>query len=223
MRNPNVQRKGRLSQGFTLIEVLGAVAVLAILYTMLAGVAIQALRAEGESQRRMEASLIASERLSTVEAASAMGSAPPPGEESEQVEIFNVETQVRPVEQGTLGFGDDPEDQAVAALLFPPDNGSASAALVEIEILVTWSEGDREMEVRRTTYAMDSSGFGGLFGAGFQGGGEDSLGDDSQGSRGRGDNRSSDRAPSTARVDCNTPCPDGDINCLMQQMSQCAQ
>ena len=42
---------GRPPAGFTLIEVLGAVAVLAILYTVLAGVAIQAFRAEGESRR----------------------------------------------------------------------------------------------------------------------------------------------------------------------------
>ncbi|MFB3118027.1 MAG: prepilin-type N-terminal cleavage/methylation domain-containing protein, partial [Myxococcota bacterium] len=49
--------------GFTLIEVLGAVAILAILYTTLATVAIRGLRSEGESRRMLEASLLADWQL----------------------------------------------------------------------------------------------------------------------------------------------------------------
>ena len=41
----------RSEHGFTLVEVMGAVALLAILYTFLAGDAIQALRNESESKR----------------------------------------------------------------------------------------------------------------------------------------------------------------------------
>jgi prepilin-type N-terminal cleavage/methylation domain-containing protein len=50
--------------GFTLIEVLGAVAMLAILYTTLSTVAIRGLRSEGESQRMLEASMLADWELS---------------------------------------------------------------------------------------------------------------------------------------------------------------
>ena len=53
--------------GFTLIEVLGAVAILAILYTTLATVAIRGLRSEGESRRMLEASLLADWQLSEFE------------------------------------------------------------------------------------------------------------------------------------------------------------
>ena len=40
-------------RGFTLIEVLGAVALLAILYTTLSTIAIRGLRSEGESRRML--------------------------------------------------------------------------------------------------------------------------------------------------------------------------
>ena len=83
MTKPSRTRRGSASLGFTLIEVLGAVAVLAILYTVLASVAIQALRAEGESRRRMEASLLIGEHMAALEAAIALGGVPDVGEETE--------------------------------------------------------------------------------------------------------------------------------------------
>ena len=42
--------KGERSRGFTLLEVLAAVAILAIWYMVMASIATQGLRAEGESQ-----------------------------------------------------------------------------------------------------------------------------------------------------------------------------
>ena len=62
--------------GFTLIEVLGAVAILAILYTTLSTVAIRGLRSEGESRRMLEASLLADWELSEFELELQTGAAP---------------------------------------------------------------------------------------------------------------------------------------------------
>ena len=62
--------------GFTLIEVLGAVALLAILYTTLSTVAIRGLRSEGESQRMLEASMLADWELSEFELELETGAAP---------------------------------------------------------------------------------------------------------------------------------------------------
>ena len=66
MRRRSVTNARRLEPargGFTLIEVLAAVALLGILYAVLARVAIEGLRAEGDSERRLEASLLADERV----------------------------------------------------------------------------------------------------------------------------------------------------------------
>ncbi len=53
----------RAERGLTLLEVLAAVAVLGLLYTVLASAAVQGLRSEGESRRRLEASLLMDEQL----------------------------------------------------------------------------------------------------------------------------------------------------------------
>jgi len=220
--------------GFTLIEVLGAVAVLAILYTVLATVAIQALRAEGESRRRMEASLLAGERLAVLERS---GGAPPAGEESEEVDIYTVETRVRGFDPTQLGFGDDPENDEALAFLSGSPGGSADSPIREIEILVHWSEGDRDLEVQRTTYALDTASLSGSFsGAGDGGAGLDGLdGEDGDGtgsdsgSRASGRGRrsgntggsSSDRQNS-APVDCDRPCSAGDVDCLIRQLGACS-
>jgi len=53
-------RRGR---GFTLLEVLAAVAILAVWFILIAGTAMQGLRAEGISRRRLEAAMIADQAM----------------------------------------------------------------------------------------------------------------------------------------------------------------
>ena len=224
MTKPSEAQSGSALLGFTLIEVLGAVAVLAILYTVLASVAIQALRAEGESRRRMEASLLIGERLAAIEAASALGSAPDVGEEIEEIEIFSVQTRVRAIEAGALGFesGDATEDGV--EMLFAESENADPPPLREIEILISWSEGDRELEVTRSTYALDTSGIASLLpGTPGESGTEGS--DPGSGSRsgagGRDSKRGSEREKNDSSVDCSAPCPARDVDCLVRQLSEC--
>ena len=66
----------RKKRGFTLLEVLAAVAILSIWFIVLMGSAIQGLRAEGVSKRRLEAAMIADRKLSELEAASLGGTVP---------------------------------------------------------------------------------------------------------------------------------------------------
>ena len=63
-------------RGFTLLEVLAAVAILGILYVVLADVAMQGLLSEGRSRRRLEASLLADQALSDIEIEMASGGPP---------------------------------------------------------------------------------------------------------------------------------------------------
>ena len=65
--------------GFTLLEVLAAVAVLGILFTVLSNVAIEGLRHEGESKRRIDASLIADRAMIDLETEFGSGIVPPTG------------------------------------------------------------------------------------------------------------------------------------------------
>jgi hypothetical protein len=57
----------RRRAAFTLIEVMGAVLVLGLLFTWLASVAMIGLRSEGTDHRRADAELVADLELSTIE------------------------------------------------------------------------------------------------------------------------------------------------------------
>jgi hypothetical protein len=154
-----------------LLEVLGAVALLGILYTALAGNAIEGLRSEGESRRRLEASLLADDRLAEIELSLASGVAPSIGADEQEVDDFTVATEVRPFELPARPEADaaraEPSSLAAkraaarakdAPSLFAPRRGAAAPpVLLSLEVVVRWQEGIFEREVRRMTYAVDAT------------------------------------------------------------------
>jgi prepilin-type N-terminal cleavage/methylation domain-containing protein len=159
---------GARTRGFTLIEVLGAVLVLGVLYTVLAGVAIEGLRAEGTSMRRIEASLRADRMLVELEEQIAAGSMPPIGVFEEEEDIFDLSIAVRELDLASITppepVGSDREVQrAGTASLFGNDSGTQPSRLREIDVRIAWLEGDRELSVQRTSYAFDASGLEDLF------------------------------------------------------------
>ncbi len=150
--------------GFTLLEVLAAVAILSIWFIVIAGTGMQGLRAEGVSRRRLEASMIADRILSDLEASTTDGSAPEPMEETSEQDIYVLSVIVAPF------VGADP--QAAAPVVNPsaPDSGELalpldqliasemperSAHLRRIDVRVSWLEGEMEQWVDRTTFAFD--------------------------------------------------------------------
>jgi prepilin-type N-terminal cleavage/methylation domain-containing protein len=154
-------------RGFTLIEVLGAVALLAILYTTLSTIAIRGLRSEGESRRILEASLLADWELSEFEMELESGVAPEIGftETEEDEEGFKVTWEVFPLQtvifQGPSAkrkganasntVGQDagiPTGQSGAA-------GENSAPFLEVVLRVSWFEAGNERSVTRTIFAVD--------------------------------------------------------------------
>jgi len=166
----------RRDAGLTLLEVLGAVALLAIVYVALAGSAIEGLRQQGESRRRLEASLLADERLADLELALAAGTAPPLGRSEEETEGFTLVTQVRAFEPPPLPTPAEAAREAALAewagddgrpsplhpargevSLFAAPAAGSEPALRTIEVVVRWREGIDEREVRRTTWALDAS------------------------------------------------------------------
>lgn len=95
-------RAMRRGDGFTLLEVMAAVLVLGLLYTVLADTAMRGLRSEGVSRRRTEASLLADDRLSQLELELALGQVPKTGEEEETVEPYHIGVRVEPWDPAPL-------------------------------------------------------------------------------------------------------------------------
>jgi hypothetical protein len=141
-----------------LLEVLGAVLVLGMLYSVLAEVAIQGLRAEGESRRRLEASLFADELLTDIEASIDEGDIPPLGVSLEEEDPYIIELEVSPIDTGTLlPPGVLGEDETLASLM---GNETEEGPLREITLRISWSEGDRELSVTRTTLGLSALDLG---------------------------------------------------------------
>lgn len=153
--------RGRWRQrGFTLFEVLAAVAVLALTVTMLARGAIQGMRYEGDASRRLAASLIADQLLFELESSLAVGILPELGQrevENPADDEFLRVVEVSPLEPAMLGMPD---------LFLPPGaEGEAPArgegtALPELRMLtvrVSWEDGLAEQAVTRTSFAYDAT------------------------------------------------------------------
>ena len=152
--------------GFTLFEVLGAVAILAILYTTLSTVAIRGLRSEGESRRMLEASLLADWELSAFELELQTGAAPEIGiTKSEEQDGFTVTWEVTPFQTNIFKTALEKEQEKnaanPAAQTAPVPTGQAGATdgiappFLQVELRVSWFEAGEERSVTRTIFAVD--------------------------------------------------------------------
>jgi hypothetical protein len=148
----------RSDSGFTLLEVLGAVALLAFVYTTLSTVAIRGLRSEGESRRLLEASLRVDEALADIEFQIAQGLVPELGSEETEEERFVIRMNVE-IFQPSFGASASPGASSGTASAAPASPQSVlsgpDSPVREITVSVLWSEGFDQREVTRTTYAID--------------------------------------------------------------------
>jgi len=154
--------------GFTLLEVLAAVAIFGLVFTALAGVSMQWIAAEGDNSRRLRASLLADAVLADLEAQIARGAAPTPGETEEERDGFRVRIEVTPFEAppGLLPETDEPAAttpsraaSANAPSLFGGDP-ARPGPLRTVRIHVIWQEGVGDRSVTRTTWALDREAAG---------------------------------------------------------------
>jgi prepilin-type N-terminal cleavage/methylation domain-containing protein len=138
------------SSGFTLIEVLAAVALLGILYAVVARVAIEGLRAEGDSARRLEASLLADERVNDL-----IGAPVPAVGHSETIDgdytiMLDVTPFSLPQQWGLAGA-----ESATPLLLAPAPGGDGLQALRTVQFTIHWLEGGNERHISRTLFLVD--------------------------------------------------------------------
>jgi prepilin-type N-terminal cleavage/methylation domain-containing protein len=146
----------RASRGFTLLEVMAAVAILGLVYAVLARAATQGVMAEGESRRRMEAALLADERLADLETRLATGEILPDGSQAEQSDEFQIAVEIEPfvLPEDLLALVAPPADSG-AQSLFGDANGRQASALRVVRVTVAWSEGLLERQVERVTLVPD--------------------------------------------------------------------
>lgn len=162
-------RRERRERAFTLFEVMAAVLVLGMLYAVLANAAMQGLQSEGETRRRLQASLIADRALAEIETQLSLGVIPRSGVEEEEQDPFLVRVTIEPFDPSVLlppPKDGEPEPRAatpdVPTLLGPPTSADAGR-LRRIDVLVVWSEAGEERRAGRTTFAFDTTGLDQLF------------------------------------------------------------
>jgi prepilin-type N-terminal cleavage/methylation domain-containing protein len=156
---------GRARRGFTLFEVMAAVIVLGLLYSLLASSAIGGLRAEGTSRRRLEASLLADQTLYELEGQILLGSLPEIGSSEEELDEYFVTVNVQPFDPTPfLPQETEERDEPTRSLLDPPANADESLLRI-LEVVVSWSEGLDEYRVVRTTFAYDVAAVAPLLGS----------------------------------------------------------
>ena len=169
-----VPRRRRWDRAFTLLEVMAAVALLGTVYTVLGGAGIQGLQHEGESRRRIQASMVADMLLAELEAGADAGQVPPPGKEERQQDEFTVQIEVAPLDlivpddpnplpqpavggTQTSGLNGNPSSlpkELASSLLH--GEGNSPSPLRRITVRVGWNEGWGDRSVVRTTYALDA-------------------------------------------------------------------
>lgn len=154
--------RSRARAGFTLLEVLAAVAILGIWYVILAAVGIQGLRAEGESQRRLEAGFIADEVLAQIEAGAAAGVAPDEGITEEErdeftvrIEVYSFDLDVPEPELTTYPSSTTAPAASEAPYLLAGNGLLAPSPLRRVRVEILWTEGASERSVIRDTFAVD--------------------------------------------------------------------
>jgi prepilin-type N-terminal cleavage/methylation domain-containing protein len=156
----------RASPGFTLLEVLAAVAVLGLVFTSLATWNIDGLRAEGRAQQRLEASLVADQVVADLEAELAAGTTPPVGRvESEiagfpvQVEIENLELALDdpPRAPGALPASDIVDAEPTGPTLLAPPGSRRDTPLRLVRVRVGYGPEGAQEQVLRETFAVDTA------------------------------------------------------------------
>jgi prepilin-type N-terminal cleavage/methylation domain-containing protein len=152
----------RARAGFTLLELMAAVVVFGLVYTVVARVAIQGLQAEGDAGRRLRASFVADRVLSDIEMGLSGGVAPEVGETESTDGDYTVVVEVTPFDIGDVlppeAAGSQPQEVPTSSLeLLSPTVRGSQPTLLSIAVRVSWLEGLSEREVTRRSFAFDAA------------------------------------------------------------------
>lgn len=156
-------RRGR--RGFTLFEVLAAVLILGLFYTVLADSAVRGLRSEGMDRRRSAAAAIADTQLVELETLLANGAPLQPlYEELEVNEDYLLVTEIAAEDVLALLPPpplDAPEEPDDLQSLLVDERGESR--VYRISVAVRWDEAGEPQEVLRRSWDFDRSQLAQLF------------------------------------------------------------
>ncbi len=142
--------------GFTLLEVMGAVMILAVFVISLSGSNIAGIRLETSAQRRTEAAELANTTITELELEISQLSASLETELiTEEAGLFTIESEITEyvVELPTLDT-DELEDEEV-------DDGIERPNPIRlIQVRVFWEDHGRDLMVQRTTFAINQGSMG---------------------------------------------------------------
>ncbi len=148
--------------GFTLIEVMAAVAMLGIIITVLADASVQGMMIEGDADRRLRASLVADDALHELEGLLALGQPIPLGTRESEQDEFRIAVTVSPFTPDAVGLSfDDPEagprERGRAGPSFFDAGPRSTPALLMLDVRVSWQEGIDEVSVTRSSIGFDKA------------------------------------------------------------------
>ena len=150
----------RTESGLTLLEVLAAAMIFAMVMTVLIGTSSTAVHHIGMSARRLEASLVADRILANLEIEMKQGIAPEIDEEESELEQFAIRVLRTDLMEGAeatpLGGGANATGAGIdIATMLGSDLPEVAKHLKRYDIEVEWIEQDGPQLVTRTTFAFD--------------------------------------------------------------------
>ena len=167
MIRPDAAPRSVRTVGFTLLEVLAAAMIFAMVVTVLIGTSQSAVRQAGLSASRLEASLIAEQEVALLESFFNTQRTPPDDKE-ETRDRFAIRVYSEPAIDdfgaGPIGAGagsdagaPGPVASGVGSILAREAPG-VDQFLRRYEVRIEWIEGALPESIRRTTYGFDWEG-----------------------------------------------------------------
>jgi prepilin-type N-terminal cleavage/methylation domain-containing protein len=154
----------RRARAFTLIEVMAAAVILALVVAWLTAVVGNMNLREGDSRRRAGAALYADRLLAEIEESVARGAAPPLGKREAEEGIYQAAIEIAPIDPELLAFAAPaaaPGGREAAAPTAEAAGWLASATaevappVLQASVRVTGKDGVFEAGVSRTTFFLN--------------------------------------------------------------------
>lgn len=144
----------KTERGFTLLEVMVAVAVLGIVMTLITRASVQGLQYAGDARERLAASLLADRLVADLEGEVAQGLVPRAGTQELEEEPFRATVTVSAFDPAAVGLDllldDDDGGRGTTPAVFRASRDGSP--LLTAQVRVAWSDGIHEQQVGRTTF-----------------------------------------------------------------------